>query len=49
MNESVYVRPIATADIAAARLLLDQLGYGLTSAEMRCGYAVIANTTDCGI
>jgi hypothetical protein len=40
---------MAAADIATARLLLDQLGYDLTSAEMRCGYAVIANTTDCGM
>ena len=45
MNESVYVRPMAAADIAAARLLLDQLGYDLTPTEMRRRYAVIANTT----
>jgi len=45
MNESVYVRPIAEADIAAGRLLLDQLGYDLTATEMRRRYAVIANTT----
>ena len=45
MNESVYVRPMAEADIAAGRLLLDQLGYDLTATEMRRRYAVIANTT----
>ena len=45
MNETVYVRPMAEADIAAGRLLLDQLGYDLTATEMRRRYAVIANTT----
>ena len=45
MNESVYVRPMAEADVAAGRLLLDQLGYDLTATEMRRRYAVIANTT----
>jgi GNAT superfamily N-acetyltransferase len=45
MNESVCVRPMAEDDIAAGRLLLDQLGYDLTPTEMRRRYAVIANTT----
>jgi hypothetical protein len=46
MNESVYVRPMAEADLAAGRLLLDQLGYDLTSTEMRRRYAVIAYALD---
>jgi hypothetical protein len=41
MNESANVRPMAEADIAAGRLLLDQLGYDLTPTEMRRRYAVI--------
>jgi GNAT superfamily N-acetyltransferase len=45
MNDSVHVRPMAEADIAAGCLLLDQLGYDLTPTEMRRRYAVIANTT----
>jgi len=45
MNENVYIRPMVEADIAVARLLLDQLGYDLTPTEMRRRYAVIANTT----
>jgi GNAT superfamily N-acetyltransferase len=45
MNESVYIRPMVEADIAGARLLLDQLGYDLTPTEIRRRYAVIANTT----
>ena len=42
MNENVYIRPMVEADIAVARLLLDQLGYDLTPTEMRRRYAVIA-------
>ena len=44
MNESVDVRPMAEADLADGRLLLDQLGYDLTPREMRRRYAAIANT-----
>jgi GNAT superfamily N-acetyltransferase len=44
MHESVDVRPMAEADIAAGRVLLDQLGYDLTPAEMRRRYSVIAST-----
>ena len=43
MNESVDVRPMAEADLADQRLLLDQLGYDLTPTEMRRRYAAIAN------
>jgi GNAT superfamily N-acetyltransferase len=44
MNESMNVRPMAEADIAAGRVLLGQLGYDLTPAETRRRCGVIAST-----
>jgi GNAT superfamily N-acetyltransferase len=44
MNESINLRPMAEADIAAGRVLLSQLGYDLTPAETRRRFAVIAST-----
>ena len=44
MNESINVRPMAEADIAAGRMLLGQLGYDLTPTETRRRFASIAST-----